>query len=227
MFLLTKKPHYFYDNFVVSEETVGPRRTRRFSSAAGCKARNLGDGDSSEHRYWTDNGRRNKRSVWSIATKPFKGAHSAAYPEALITPPILAGTSEKGCCSVCGEPWVRQIEKVRSSDTGHADGAYDRTVGDRNGLGLSTLRGDHSSATVGWKRDCNCEGRTAVPCIVLDPFNGAATTSLVARNLGRRYLGIELSQEYCDIANKRLSYDADIITAAEKIKSSDFDDLLI
>ena len=40
--------------------------------------------------------------------------------------------------------------------------------------------------------------------VVLDPFNGAGTTSLVADRTGRRYLGIDLSKEYCDTARKRL-----------------------
>lgn len=45
--------------------------------------------------------------------------------------------------------------------------------------------------------------------VVLDPFNGAGTTTLVAKKTGRRYLGIDISQEYCDTAEKRIedSYD--------------------
>lgn len=41
--------------------------------------------------------------------------------------------------------------------------------------------------------------------IVLDPFNGAGTTTFVARQLGRTYLGIELSEEYCRTATQRLT----------------------
>jgi hypothetical protein len=39
--------------------------------------------------------KRHKRSVWTIATSPFPGAHFATYPPALVEPCILAGTSEK------------------------------------------------------------------------------------------------------------------------------------
>jgi site-specific DNA-methyltransferase (adenine-specific) len=40
--------------------------------------------------------------------------------------------------------------------------------------------------------------------IVLDPFNGSGTTTKMAREMGRRYIGIEINTEYCDIARKRL-----------------------
>ena len=50
--------------------------------------------------------------------------------------------------------------------------------------------------------------------IVLDPFNGAGTTTLVAWKLHRRFIGIDVSQQYCDIALKRL------ITAGENGVSS-------
>lgn len=52
---------------------------------------------------------RNKRSVWPVPTKPFKDAHFATYPEELIEPCILAGTSAEGCCSSCGSPLVRVL----------------------------------------------------------------------------------------------------------------------
>ena len=41
--------------------------------------------------------------------------------------------------------------------------------------------------------------------IVLDPFNGSGTTTKMARELGRRYIGIDINEEYCAIARKRLS----------------------
>lgn len=40
--------------------------------------------------------------------------------------------------------------------------------------------------------------------VVLDPFNGAGTTTVVAKKNGRKYLGIDISQEYCDTAEKRI-----------------------
>jgi DNA modification methylase len=40
--------------------------------------------------------------------------------------------------------------------------------------------------------------------IVLDPFNGVGTTTVVAKKFGRKFVGIDISKEYCDIANKRI-----------------------
>ena len=41
--------------------------------------------------------------------------------------------------------------------------------------------------------------------IVLDPFNGAGTTTLVARKQGRRFIGIDVSEQYCNMALKRIA----------------------
>lgn len=80
---------------------------------------------------------RNKRTVWTIPTSPFKDAHFATFPEALITLMIKAGCPENG--------------------------------------------------------------------VVLDPFIGAGTTAIVALKLKRHYLGIELNEEYCQMARKRIT----------------------
>jgi len=79
---------------------------------------------------------RNKRDVWIIPTRPFKGAHFATFPPDLIKPCILAG------CPVGGA--------------------------------------------------------------VLDPFFGAGTTGLVAQQLGRKYIGIDLNADYVRIADERI-----------------------
>ena len=46
--------------------------------------------------FLTNDGMRNKRSVWTVTTKPFKGAHFATYPTDLIEPCILAGSPKDG-----------------------------------------------------------------------------------------------------------------------------------
>lgn len=41
--------------------------------------------------------------------------------------------------------------------------------------------------------------------IIMDPFMGSGTTAVVAKKLGRHYLGYEIVKDYCDIVNERLS----------------------
>jgi tRNA/tmRNA/rRNA uracil-C5-methylase (TrmA/RlmC/RlmD family) len=62
--------------------------------------------------------------------------------------------------------------------------------------------------TVGWKPGCQCPEHEPVPCTVLDPFCGSGTTGLVALRLGRRFVGIELSEDYCELARTRLEKEA-------------------
>jgi DNA modification methylase len=43
-------------------------------------------------RVWAADGKRNRRSVWTVPTRPYKGAHFATFPPALIEPCVLAGS---------------------------------------------------------------------------------------------------------------------------------------
>lgn len=79
---------------------------------------------------------RNKRCVWRISTRPFRGAHFAVFPEDLVETPIKAGCPENG--------------------------------------------------------------------IVSDPFTGSGTTAVVAKRLGRNYVGIELNPKYIKMAERRI-----------------------
>ncbi len=56
--------------------------------------------------------------------------------------------------------------------------------------------------TTGWQPSCDC-GAESVPCVVLDPFNGAGTTGVVSRDHGRRYIGCELNPEYAELSRRR------------------------
>ena len=82
-------------------------------------------------------GRRNRRSVWNIATGQFKAAHYATFPERLVEPCILAGCPEGGT--------------------------------------------------------------------VLDPFAGSGTTGVVAKRLRRHFVGVEINQEYWQMATDRIN----------------------
>lgn len=138
----------------------------------------------------------NKADVWKIATQGYPGAHFATFPPKLIEPCIKAGTSEHGCCANCGDPYLRITER-KGARVQNTEAKRDRSVGNRNGKGDSTLDGERPEIeTIGWERQCRCDTTEVVPCVVLDPFMGAATTAIVSLGLGRRVWGIELSKKY-------------------------------
>jgi len=56
-----------------------------------------------------------------------------------------------------------------------------------------------------------------MPCSVLDPFAGACTTGLVARRLGRSFVGCELSPAYVEMGRRRIIDDAPLLNAPGRI----------
>ena len=101
IFLLSKRPRYYFDSEAIKEPAVSekPAGNKRHKYADAYAADVLG-----KHRTkagllaltgvkWE---KRNKRSVWTVATKPFKGAHFATFPPDLIEPCVLAGCPEGG-----------------------------------------------------------------------------------------------------------------------------------
>ena len=96
IFLLSKSERYFYDAEAVSEACSGkPHAPGNKCSTSGGHLRN-DFGTDAMQRVWGASGRRNKRSVWTVTTKPFKGAHFATFPPDLIEPCIKAGCPEGG-----------------------------------------------------------------------------------------------------------------------------------
>lgn len=121
LFLLSKQARYYFDAEAIAEpvaastvERLGqpnlanqqgsdrvPGKTNGPMKAVGPRFGGSKYGDSDDPRHATKSGnvyvatgKRNKRSVWSVATQPFKGAHFATFPPALIAPCILAGSAE-------------------------------------------------------------------------------------------------------------------------------------
>lgn len=131
LFLLAKSQKYYYDVEAIAEDLAVPPH------APGNRKLDASRNDHDQmEKVWGSSGKRNKRSVWTIATQPFSQAHFATFPEKLIERCILAGSPE---------------------------------------------------------------GR-----IVLDPFFGSGTTGKRAKELGRKWIGIDLSEEYCKMARQRV-----------------------
>ena len=140
IFLLSKNKNYYYDHESIKEKAVG----ERWGGNKPINMNNTKDttgqfsGLTRPRKMVYD--KRNKRSVWKVTTKPYKGAHFAVFPEELITPCVLAGSE---------------------------------------------------------KND-----------IILDPFMGSGTTAMVAKKLGRYYLGCELHRNYSNLIEERLPNDS-------------------
>ena len=92
IFLMSKSKNYYYDNEAIKEPVKQDWGTRNRTNG---KYHNPGTGLQPHSGLTKSYTKRNKRSVWSVNKKPYKGAHFATYPEELIEPCILAG-SEKG-----------------------------------------------------------------------------------------------------------------------------------
>lgn len=230
VFLLTPSPRYFYDAEAIREPgTSGPSDLRKMAEgldriggkhaalmdpliAAGATS-NLGrkravGGRPPGSRFpsgWAVPSGRNRRSVWSIATQPYPGTHFATFPQALVEPCILAGTSEAGCCATCGRPWVR-IEGDTVDAPGRGSGTKRRKYRHEEGGGAADHPGRQAYAfpwrptatpTLGWRPGCAHAG-DQVPCVVLDPFAGTGTTGMVAQRLSRRAVLIDLNPEYLE-----------------------------
>jgi site-specific DNA-methyltransferase (adenine-specific) len=96
IFLLSKSPKYCFDYEAIKEAATTVPMNRN-KSAEGYQADYpKGDRFSKGDRVWGADGKKNRRSVWTVATKPYKGAHFATFPPDLIEPCILAGCPEGG-----------------------------------------------------------------------------------------------------------------------------------
>ena len=199
LFLFAKSERYFYDNDAIREpagdEPDWESYNASLGSNIGCDSHRWTKGyKKMSHNQTHPNGRQ-KRSVWTIPTKGFPGAHYATFPPALVEPCVLAGTSAMGCCSNCGAPRRRLTEhtveyKARIGQSWH-DHQDDLNRGQR---GIpSAFRGAPARVTTGWEPTCECNAES-VPCTVLDPFGGSGTVGEVALNHGRSAILIDLDE---------------------------------
>ena len=93
IFLLSKSPKYYFDNEAIKETVKKDWGTRDRTKG---KYHNEGTGLQPHSGLTKSYDKRNRRSVWTVTTKPFKGAHFATFPMDLIEPCVLAGCPEGG-----------------------------------------------------------------------------------------------------------------------------------
>ena len=90
VFLLSKSERYFFDAEAIKEPAVTVEDTRHLRRDKTADARLSPSGREGNGKPQAET--RNRRSVWTVATRPYKGAHFATFPPALIEPCILAGS---------------------------------------------------------------------------------------------------------------------------------------
>lgn len=140
--------------------------------------------------------------------KPFITGNT--FPPKLIEPCILAGCPER-CCSVCGAPWERVVERETTFESGSGRSGNPingKQTAVQGGGGTADLRlgPTVSSRTLDFEPSCT-HNADPTPGTVLDPFAGAGTTGIVAQRNGRSFVGIELNAEYADLARDRIATD--------------------
>ena len=208
LFLLSKSKDYFYDEEAVAQPIADQSRIGEVRGNSGHSAR----GEEKVNQINPGQGvmkpTKKLRDVWTFNPASFSSKHFATFPLGLIEPCIKAGSPKKGVCSECGAPFERKTEIVDRKIAGgsrsipkESRGTYKNNQGqsqhDRNGLTQSKTK------TKGFKATCDC-GSEPEPATVLDPFSGAATTGIAALKHGRKYIGIDVNEDYNELAKERI-----------------------
>jgi len=217
VFHLTPGPDYWYDLDAIREPHVEKRSSMpRENYAKEDDKRMANYGAGQDNAMECHPAGKNPGDVFEVTTKPFPEAHFAVYPPELCEKPIKA-TCPPQVCVECGAPYERETR----DESGFTDGVCNacgaskskHKQGSKNaesGSALSAgVRKCSNEVTVGWQQSCDCDTDATEAGIVCDPFAGAGTTCLVAKRLGRRFVGIDLNPEYVAMAQKRVGVTVD------------------
>lgn len=153
----------------------------------------------------TEIGGRIVRDVWTFTTQPRRDAHFATFPDELPKRAILA-TCPEYICKKCGFMRQREYKRVEVATAAATAEDNDKdnndttttTTADNNKKRPKTIR-----VPTGKLTSCTC-GAGWRPGVVLDPFSGRGTTCIIARQLGRDSIGVDLNPEFCVIARNNL-----------------------
>lgn len=230
VFLLSKRERYYYDAAAIRTEAksettkmpdgwdtgpgghgtihrLGREKGRKTDKQRGNSRRHDGFNDrwdQMEKSGQQANGA-NARTVWTIATHPYPEAHFATFPRELPERCIKAGCPEQ-VCATCGRPRER-ITAVGYDAKGRTTNGPRSTERKHIEYGSPGFdqRLEKRVTTIGWT---DCGHGDYRPGTVLDPFAGSGTTLAVARDLGRKSIGIELSSEYVKLIERRCAQEA-------------------
>jgi DNA modification methylase len=166
VFMLTKRPNYFYDGDAIRQDY---KRDGRYVTTV-----QAGEG-SIQHRdgeRWPHPVGANARSVWTLPTASYANAHFAVFPEALVERCMKAGTSEYGACVTCGAPWRRVVERdgesVEERLARQTKKPAPGRIAPRSDGGLtqyaagSLLPAPRPTKQLGWEPICECHGQFVI-----------------------------------------------------------------
>ena len=204
VFMLTKNTKYWFDLESVRKPYIFNRWGGRHKTNEDVKAkpgdkRAGGQGALNRMNYdcYLHSGK-NPGDLWTIPTQPFPGAHFATFPEKLIEPMIKASCPE-WICRKCSKPRERIVKteyvphrKAKNLTNPRQNSSYIASQG-------KVCNKTHQ--TTGWT-DCGCQAGWR-PGISLDPFIGNGTVAIVAKRLGRHWIGIDLNPDYVKMAENR------------------------
>lgn len=151
---------------------------------------------------------KNPGDVFEVTVKSFSDAHFAVYPEGLLEKPIKASCPPEVCAD-CGEPYTRErvvedrevaggVSRVPKDERGYDD-RQGQSQNDRPGLTQPK-----NAYLTDWEKQCDCNTDETEGGIILDPFMGAGTTGVAAKKHRRRWIGIEINEEYAEMAEDRI-----------------------
>lgn len=198
VFHLVPSRDYYYDLDSVREPHSQRSMERMTEGAVNADVEGRGTTDALNEKQLCHPNGKNPGDVFDVTTLPFPDAHFAVYPIKLCEKPIKTTVPEQ-VCSECGTPygWVYEVT---------LEGGGDKTVTTTVAGQMGHVKVDTVEET---RREpmCDCDTTEAEPGIVLDPFAGAGTTLLAAKELERQFTGIELNPEYADMARERIGLD--------------------
>lgn len=214
-FHFTKSPRYFSAVDEIREPHAQPDRVR--ADVFGGKSSDAGVRHAGPTTYTGPTNPLGKLpgSVWTIATQPLivpehLGVdHFAAFPMEWPRR-IIRGWSPSGICVACGQGRRPVTSVERDGDCTErrdSDRGFGAAQGQNRNAGTFTITG----------YACACDQPTAdtTPAIVLDPFGGTGTTATVAKALGRHGISVDLSADYCRLAEWRTNDPGELAKAAE------------
>jgi DNA modification methylase len=121
IFLFSKSEKYYFDSEAIKEPFTSAgehAKRKRIVKSTGNSEESTKSMDGGHNMLGDPQNGRNKRSVWTVSTKPYKGAHFATFPPDLIEPCILAGCPENGIVldPFAGSGTVGEVAKKNGRD---------------------------------------------------------------------------------------------------------------